>query len=103
MRLSQTLPEASSSTKAQLLEVRSAIRESDRNRQTQSSKHLEARYCIQQVTGLPIRHCFETTDRDVMMMHMPMFVLDNLFENHGTNDSGCPPAFCRPSARASAR
>ena len=103
MRLSQTLPEGFRKHAGKLLEGRSAIRESDRNRQTQSTKPSQARYCIQRVTGLPIGHFFEITDRDVMMMHMPMFVLDNLFENHGANDSGCPPTFCRPSARASAR
>ena len=44
-----------------------------------------------------------TCDHLAMMMHMPMFVLDQLFENQETSSVGCLPTSCRPSARAAAR
>jgi hypothetical protein len=37
------------------------------------------------------------------MMHMPMFVLDQLFENREASAAGCPSTSCRSSARAAPR
>ena len=52
---------------------------------------------------IDLHYTATTANLDAMMMHMPMFVLDQLFDNQDAGLAGCPPNFCRPSARAVAR